>query len=71
MFSQELADKVSTKESMKALRDDVKFRLTDIGNGMTELKALTTQSGLVILVMSCLGNENDWKVEQILKLLKC
>ena len=51
MFSQELADKVSTKESMKALRDDVKFRLTDIGNGMTELKALTTQSGLVIIVM--------------------
>lgn len=42
---QELADKVSTKEALKAFTEDVKFRMMDIGNGMTELKSNTASSG--------------------------
>ena len=37
---QELADKVSTKEAMKAFFEDVKFRLSDIGNGLSDIKGL-------------------------------
>ena len=36
--NQELSDKVSTKEALKAFIDDVKFRLSDIGNGLSDLK---------------------------------
>ena len=37
---QELADKVSTKEAMKAFFEDIKFRLSDIGNGLSDMKGL-------------------------------
>ena len=41
--SQELSDKIATREVVKALGDEMRVRIDDLANGMTEINGLVKE----------------------------